>query len=453
MKIIQKQELQFIIPQVEKMVGFAFFFSFFLLKSSVHHAFTILHSHQKMQSSSFRFDDKNNIGRSNSYLSIQTDSGMELDMTGNGDDDNDKEIMSVTSYMKYVGPYACLALRFPELSTQSQKDRNVTGISLDFVLDTAANTNTINAQVAKELGLEVVGQALPGVGAGGGIGGGDTFSLGDCSLEDQISDDNDEPTMDKNHVFMSGLTASALPVASPAAAGLLGCYFFNAFEGGVEFEWGGMIEATKNSNDENQENNAIIPPSITFYGEQLNHIQLNGKGYVAEQPIPVTTLKDSHLPSVMLTVNGVQIPALLDTGSPITVINAAAAKIAGVETSVVNEKKEKKNGFMNPLAQLRDNYQMTQAMAQGDIVSLAGTDGSRIDLIRSKTEQKICLSSTTSFKPQKIYVGDIPGLEALDGLKKVDDEVRPAAILGMDILRSKPKMLYRKNELHFSEDK
>lgn len=54
---------------------------------------------------------------------------------------------------------------------------DVARVSLDFILDTAANTNTINAQVASELGLEAVGEALPGVGAGGTIGGGMTFLL------------------------------------------------------------------------------------------------------------------------------------------------------------------------------------------------------------------------------------------------------------------------------------
>ena len=38
-----------------------------------------------------------------------------------------------------------------------------TSISLDFVLDTAANTNTINAMVAEELDLENSEEALPDI--------------------------------------------------------------------------------------------------------------------------------------------------------------------------------------------------------------------------------------------------------------------------------------------------
>jgi hypothetical protein len=84
----------------------------------------------------------------------------------------------------------------------------MTSISLDFVLDTAANTNKINAQVHKELQLEIVGSALPGVGSSGAIMGGDTFMLGDSQLEGLSG----EP-----FTFMQKLTASALPKQLPRA--------------------------------------------------------------------------------------------------------------------------------------------------------------------------------------------------------------------------------------------
>ena len=51
-----------------------------------------------------------------------------------------------------------------------------------------------------------------------------------------------------------------------------------------------------------------------------------------------------------------------------------------------------------------------------------------------------------------IYVGEIPGLEALDGLS-VDGKsaTKPAAIFGMDLIRSKRRMLYRSDEVYFSD--
>ena len=149
---------------------------------------------------------------------------------------------TVSSLLKFIGPYPSLGLRFPDLATQSQKERNITGISLDFVIDTAANTNTINAQVATELGCESVGSALPGYSAAGALDGGDTFLLGNCTLD-----------MPNKELFMTDLTASALPVASPATAGLLGVGFLNCFEGGVKFEWGGGVDSRQSM--------------VTFHGE------------------------------------------------------------------------------------------------------------------------------------------------------------------------------------------
>jgi hypothetical protein len=113
-----------------------------------------------------------------------------------------------------AGPHPSLLLRFPELATSSQRERNVTGVSLDFVLDTAANTNTINAQVSTELGLQVVGQALPGWALVVSCREATAYLLGSCQLEG-LSDEVERFT------FMTDLTASALPVASPASAGLL----------------------------------------------------------------------------------------------------------------------------------------------------------------------------------------------------------------------------------------
>jgi hypothetical protein len=64
--------------------------------------------------------------------------------------------------LKYIGPYPCLSLRFPDLATNSQRVRNATGISLDFVLDTAANINTIQQQVAQEFAHTCCWTGTPG---------------------------------------------------------------------------------------------------------------------------------------------------------------------------------------------------------------------------------------------------------------------------------------------------
>jgi hypothetical protein len=347
--------------------------------------------------------------------------------------DNELEESSrVSSYLKFIGPYPSLPLRFPNLATESQLSKNLTGISLDFIIDTAANTNTINAQVAKELKLENVGSALPGYGASGALDGGDTFLLGDCTL--------DMPTKD---LFMTNLTASALPVPSPAAAGLLGVTFLNCFEGGVKFEWGGGIGARD--------------PLITFYGENDGIDELTKR----MTRVDIEVLDQIYLPTVKLIVNGVEIPALLDTGSPVTVLNSAAAQVARLETITLESDTEsgsEKGGFsaLNPFKKISDNYKAAQSLSQaaqkGDILLMMGGDGKQIQLKRTSEKAKFYLgndeSDRVSFPSSYVYVGDLPGLKAMEGLVTGS----PAAILGMDLIKKMPVMIYRgqQNELFFS---
>ena len=346
------------------------------------------------------------------------------------EEENNQEYgQSIRAPLKFMGPYPCLGLKFPNLATKAQQSRNVTGISLDFVLDTAANTNTINGQVAKELGLEVVGKALPGVGAGGAMDGGSTFLVGDCELEGLPKEEQ--------FTFMQALTASALPVASPAAAGLLSLPFFHCFEGGVEFQWG-----------DNTQEEGGLPPSITFYGPGESDATLQEMTQVPVKELPVT-----RLPSVDITINGITIPALLDTGSPITVINAQAAEQAGVQTVDVPGKNgaEKKGG--NPLANFSNRFQQAQATAQaaarGDVLTIAGATGERVDLLKSDSKVQVELAGakngeTVAFGNSNIYVGNLPGLAALNAL---GDDSPPAAVLGMDVLRLRPKMLLKARDL------
>ena len=63
--------------------------------------------------------------------------------------------MALRAPLRWIGPYPAVALSFPALTSPAQKARlltgegeaaGATGVTLDFVLDTAANTNTINAQ-------------------------------------------------------------------------------------------------------------------------------------------------------------------------------------------------------------------------------------------------------------------------------------------------------------------
>lgn len=73
-----------------------------------------------------------------------------------------EEVMGISSPLRWLGPYPALALSFPELATPSQRENGKKGITLDFILDTGSNVNTINAQVALELCLDTVGAAPAG---------------------------------------------------------------------------------------------------------------------------------------------------------------------------------------------------------------------------------------------------------------------------------------------------
>jgi hypothetical protein len=310
---------------------------------------------------------------------------------------------------------------------------------LDFVLDTAANINTIQQQVALELQLEQVGEAPSGISASGPIVGGHTYVLGSCELEG----------LTEKFLFMENLSASALPVASPAAAGLLAMPFFHCFGGGVEFDWGGNVD----------EDGVRLPPSVTFYGEADESADLRqNMTRILIEELPVT-----RLPKVHLRINGVTIPALFDTGSPVTVINAQAAQKAGVSTVQIGQSSNKQsnnNLFSGLVNKFKDAQAAAQAAARGDVLSIAGTGGERVDLFKSESPVDIQLSpsmiddeggngtNNVQFGSRNIYVGNIPGLAALDAL---GDEAPPAAVLGMDVLRSKPKMLLvaRNNEVYF----
>jgi len=336
--------------------------------------------------------------------------------------DIEEQPLKITSPLKFIGPYPSLPLHFPNLATSSQRERELSGISLDFVLDTAANTNTINAQVASELSLESVGMALPGYNAAGPMDGGSTFILGDCSLD-----------LPEKELFMKDLTASALPVASPAAAGLLGVAFLNCFQGGVRFDWG---------ND----------AKVTFYGDDEGMVdELAGM-----TKVPIEVIKDVLLPSVTLIINGEEIPALLDTGSPITVINSAAAELAGLDViQLSNEgQSSESGGFMNPFKKMVDNVKnansLAQAAARGDVLVIAGAEGQAVQLLRTEKAANLSMKGEdddVSLPDTKIFVGDLPGLAALGGLDGISSP--PAAVLGMDILTKRPSMLYRVNEVYF----
>lgn len=86
-------------------------------------------------------------------------------------------VVGVVAPLKYKGPYACLELNFPNITTDT----------LTFVLDTGASVSSIRRDLAETLNLPVVLRKedlkLKGsVGGGGSFEAGDIVMLGNCTL-------------------------------------------------------------------------------------------------------------------------------------------------------------------------------------------------------------------------------------------------------------------------------
>jgi hypothetical protein len=335
--------------------------------------------------------------------------------------------MALRSPLRWIGGvYPAVALSFPMLSSPAQKARQlrgeatVIGVTLDFIVDTAANANTISAQVAGPtvqggLELQQVGSLSGVVGAAGAFGGtSPTYSLGVAELADLPKEERIP--------FISGLTASALPIAAPAAAGLLGVSFLNSFPGGVEFVWG----------------SGGVPPSITFFGDSAG----TAASRAELSAVKVTSLAGSCLPTVPLRINGVVVNALLDTGSPITVLNKAAATLVGLEEG--SGAAETSNPLASFAAGVKSRVKSAQAVARGDVLTVGGLNGP-VQLTRTQSAVAMSLGDSASFgNDLRPYVGDLPGLALLDGLGA---SAGPAVVLGTDVLRRRPRMIYTAHEV------
>jgi hypothetical protein len=317
------------------------------------------------------------------------------------------DCLIVKAPLKYISTYPCLSLRFPNLATSSQRSSGKSGVSLDFVLATATNVNTVANEVATALTLRSVGTALPDFGATTGQqAGGTTYTLGDVQLEGQTP------------LFMLGLTAAALPVTNPVAAGTLSMAFLQSFDA-VDFGWGIVKDME-----------VLRRPSFTFYGGVVPPSATAGRTRVVMERFPGT-----QSPIVTILVNGVPITALLDTGSPISILLPEAADRAGVQ----------------PMK--------SPSPGAGEKFTVAGERGQLVDLIKSVEKVSVQAPSSTAddngaaavadFGAEHLFVGDIPSLAALGRVPGVTNA--PMAVLGLDVLQRRPSMLLRAkiNELWF----
>lgn len=83
---------------------------------------------------------------------------------------------------------------------------------------------------------------------------------------------------------------------------------------------------------------------------------------------------------------------------------------------------------------------------------IMGVNGNKVNLVKSNELIKVKIpfgeGAALDFGTIQLYVGELPGLAALNGLGA---ESPPAVVLGMDVLRQRPSMLLRAqdNEVWF----
>jgi hypothetical protein len=383
----------------------------------------------------------------------------------------------VRAPIKYIGLYPCLGLRFPVLTTANQRrlQNNITGVSLDFMIDTAANLNVIQSVIATELNLTTVtSQLLPGFTSSGRISNtassdasSNTFMLGDAQLEYCMDDNKNVIAVplsssqnNDNNIFMTKLTASVVPNIACPTAGILSLAFLQVFAGGVEFTWG-----TSSANNlpqlQSQPKKAnMSTPYITFYGDKsIDHMLLRDRLKVRLLRIPLTQLL-----SVQITINDcLNVLALLDTGSPITVIHPQIAKLANVTTMLPFTKTNDRS--TNPFSSISNRMLEAQATSRGELLTILGSNGQNVNLIRSKepihiTIPTLCDVSSkidVDFGSIPLFVGEFPGLTMMMQQQEIDNAAVilqnsvVGVVLGMDILRQRPSTLLRAqdNEVWF----
>jgi len=332
--------------------------------------------------------------------------------------------------------YVAITVGLPDRSTRAQRERGVKGVELDWCVDTACSTNFILPQVAYGLDVEIVGAAPSGVGATGAVSSGQEMLLGTAKLGSDGPDGS-------GTAAITGLSAAIVQVPAPGTAGILGRSFLNCF-GAVEFDW-------------RLQQNAGAMCLYQEYAPFDDDDMIDDKTVV-----PLNELACGLL-AVDVDLNGVRMPALVDTGAPRTIINRAAAKAAGIATvgdeeaasgSPEEAKKPSTGVFKNPFAAIQDAISRgrEQALGSSGAVTVMGAGGrperldkaSRskdVEMIVSATSGSVCLSS-----PQ-ILIGDLEAFRVGLGLRGDStlgaNDGQPGIVLGLDALMSVPKVAMR----------
>ena len=334
--------------------------------------------------------------------------------------------------------YIAITVGLPDRSTRAQRERGVKGVELDWCVDTACTTNFILPQVAYGLDVEIVGAAPSGVGATGAVSGGQEMLLGTAKLG---SDGDDGSGV----AAITGLSAAIVQVPAPGTAGILGRSFLNCFDA-VEFDWRGGAAGGKAA--------MVMHQEYAAFDDAPN---ANDDGVV----VPMRELACGLL-AIDVDLNGVRVPALVDTGAPRTIVNRAAARAAGIalvgddRDDGVESSKPTRRGFENPFAAIRDAVSRGRERALGSsgAVTVMGAGGrpERLDEAADSRDVSMLVSANggsaaAALSSPQILVGELEAFRVGLGLR--GDSVagagdgQPGIVLGLDALMSVSKVAMR----------
>jgi len=226
---------------------------------------------------------------------------------------------------------------------------------------------------------------------------GDIVMLGNCTLGGM-------PDGYKNITFMRHLTAASLDIgmASAIGAGLLGVPFFSSIHS-TEFDWYGT------DGD---------PPTMQFYFAMLPDD--------AKKNAICIPLQESFfgVPTMIVNINGIAMKAMIDTGSPITLLSTNAAEKIGV-----------------------GNTLSTQEQQNTLFLKIKGLGDDSVDLIRTKTGVSLSIGCL-DLGVLNVCVGNLPGIKLASDLSSTSG---PDVIIGLDALRRTYRTILslRKNEVWF----
>lgn len=306
-----------------------------------------------------------------------------LRITESVDEIEPVSVIGVVAPLISVGPYPCLELNFPDVKSNP-------GVEISFVLDTAANVNTISSEITRKLDLPVVVKGedlsvLGSAGAGGSCQAGDIVFLGNSRLSGM-------PESQQNNTFMSNITLSSmdLGIAKSVGGGMLGTSFLGCFRGGVEFDWYGT------DGD---------PPTLQFYYDNIPE-----KAKQNCVCVPINIEEFFGVPTISVIINGKELRAIIDTGSPITVISPTVAGELGI-------------------------------LKKHDAIKVKGIDdGDAMEVSKSLDEVTLSIGDV-SINLDRIFIGELPGLAMASNL--VPDCHQPHILLGLDALRRTYRMIMR----------